>query len=353
MDFFILTIDNSVKGTLFDIDGNVLFSKSIKIDISSPHPGWYEMDPLKVWQGVKSILPQNSLSRIGISNQRNTLIIWDKKTGLPIYPAISEQDRRMMPLCSFLKGEGLEEIFRSKTGLFLQPFFYGTKLIWILDNVTGARDRAEKGELLSGTLDTWIIWHLTKQNHLTDVTNAAQSLFYNIYTNQWDPELLELLDIPSPILPQVVISQEVIDSSFGPIHTHVSNIQSLLCDKNLIKSELSYLYFADEITFFKPTGKYSTPLSSFLSTLTPFSGEYMIEKKIERPNQIMELIDALTLEEIHVFGRDAFYWQQQANLFNIPIIRSDVEDPIALGTAILAGLKEDLWKNKTVFHPSH
>ena len=142
------------------------------------------------------------IAAIGITNQRETVVIWDKATGKPIHNAIVWQDRRTAPLCAKLKKAGLEKTFTRKTGLLLDPYFSGTKIAWLLDNVKGARKRAEKGELLAGTIDTFLIWRLTGGKvHATDATNASRTLVYNIEKNEWDAELLKILDIPAALLP--------------------------------------------------------------------------------------------------------------------------------------------------------
>ena len=178
-----------------------------------PHEGWVEHDPEDLWTttvetcrralgqaGVRA--PQ--IAALGITNQRETTLMWDRKTGEPVYNAIVWQDRRTAALCSALKTAGHEDVFTQKTGLLLDPYFSGTKIAWILNNVEGARARARAGELAFGTVDTWLIWKLTEgRAHVTDVTNASRTLLYNIVENCWDEELLELLGIPASVLPEV------------------------------------------------------------------------------------------------------------------------------------------------------
>jgi glycerol kinase len=178
-----------------------------------PASGWVEHDPEDIWDStvatVRSALKNaklkaSDISAIGITNQRETVVVWDKATGRPIHHAIVWQDRRTAPVCARLKKAGLEPTFARKTGLLLDPYFSGTKIAWILDKVKGARKRAEKGELLAGTIDTFLIWRLTGgKMHVTDATNASRTLLYNIQTNQWDDELLKLLRVPRALLAEV------------------------------------------------------------------------------------------------------------------------------------------------------
>ena len=178
-----------------------------------PASGWVEHDPEEIWDTVvwsvkealkKAKLKAGDIAAIGITNQRETVVIWDKATGKAIHNAIVWQDRRTAPLCAKLKKQGLEPKFTKKTGLLLDPYFSGTKIAWILDKVKGARQRAAKGELLAGTIDTFLIWRLTGGKvHATDATNASRTLLYNIASNEWDAELMKLLDVPASLLPTV------------------------------------------------------------------------------------------------------------------------------------------------------
>ena len=178
-----------------------------------PASGWVEHDPEEIWSSVvwsvkaalkKADREAAEVAAIGITNQRETVVLWDKATGKPIHPAIVWQDRRTAPLCQKLRKQGLEKKFTKKTGLLLDPYFSGTKIAWVLDKVKGARKRAERGELLAGTIDSFLIWRLTGGKvHATDATNASRTLVYNIETNDWDDELLGILNIPKIMLPQV------------------------------------------------------------------------------------------------------------------------------------------------------
>ena len=184
-----------------------------------PKPGWVEHDPTEIWSSQSAVMHEvlarhhlslQNISAIGITNQRETTIIWDKKTSLPIAHAIVWQDRRTAPLCQALKKKGYEKKFQEKTGLVLDPYFSGTKIKWLLDHVPNARKQAEKGLLAFGTIDSWLVWQLTQGRvHVTDATNASRTLLYNIHTKTWDEELLNILNIPPSMLPQVKGCSEI------------------------------------------------------------------------------------------------------------------------------------------------
>lgn len=177
-----------------------------------PKAGWVEHDPMEIWESQLAVARQamaaadltaDNIDAIGITNQRETTIVWDKNTGVPVCNAIVWQCRRTADFCTVLKEEGLSETVHAKTGLLIDPYFSGTKIRWILENVEGARSRAEKGDLLFGTVETWLIWKLTGGRvHVTDYSNASRTMLFNIHTLRWDPELLELLDIPASMLPE-------------------------------------------------------------------------------------------------------------------------------------------------------
>ncbi|MGN6582854.1 MAG: FGGY family carbohydrate kinase, partial [Rhizobiaceae bacterium] len=216
MSGFILAIDQgttSTRAIIFDRSMAVLGIGQQEFRQHYPASGWVEHDPEDIWKTVlhtakaalrKAKLKAADIGAIGITNQRETVVIWDRETGEPIHNAIVWQDRRTAPLCQKLKKEGLEGRFSRKTGLLLDPYFAGTKIGWLLDNVKGARRRAEKGELLAGTIDSFLIWRLTGgKAHVTDATNASRTLVYDIGKNTWDGELLNILRIPERLLPQV------------------------------------------------------------------------------------------------------------------------------------------------------
>jgi glycerol kinase len=216
MNGFVLAIDQgttSTRAILFDAQMKVVGSGQKEFTQHYPASGWVEHDPEEIWASVATTMKAalkaagreaSDVAAIGITNQRETVVIWDRATGKPIHNAIVWQDRRTAPLCQKLKKQGLEKKFTRKTGLLLDPYFSGTKIAWMLDKVKGARRRAEKGELLAGTIDSFLIWRLTGGKvHATDATNASRTLVYNIEKNAWDDELLAILNIPAKMLPEV------------------------------------------------------------------------------------------------------------------------------------------------------
>ena len=218
----ILSIDQGTTGTtalLVDVQGNIIAQGYQEFTQHYPHPGWVEHDPEEIWnatlQAIDALFAkENALNivAIGIANQRETTIVWDRKTGKPIYPAIVWQCRRTADTCVRLEKQGVAEEIQAKTGLVLDAYFSGTKVAWILDHVSGARERAERGELAFGTVDTWLLWKLTDGAvHKTDYTNASRTLLFNINTLSWDETLLKILNVPKAILPEVCPSA----SNFG------------------------------------------------------------------------------------------------------------------------------------------
>lgn len=219
---YILSLDQgttSSRAIIFDKKGNIISKAQEEFKQIYPRAAWVEHDPKEIWSSQVSViagalakenLRAENIEAIGITNQRETTIIWDKKTGNPIYNAIVWQDRRTSDYCDILKKkDGLKEKIQQKTGLIVDSYFSATKIKWILDHVSGAKDKANKGGLLFGTVDTWLVWKLTQgKNHLTDVTNASRTMLYNIHTLSWDEELLKLFDIPTLMLPEVKSSSD-------------------------------------------------------------------------------------------------------------------------------------------------
>lgn len=222
MEKYILSIDQgttSSRAILFNKEGEIKGVSQREFKQHFPHPGWVEHDANEIWTSVLSVMAEllnenninaNQIEGIGITNQRETTVVWDKNTGRPIYHAIVWQSRQTQDICTNLKEQGHEETFREKTGLLLDPYFAGTKVKWILDHVEGAREKAENGDLLFGTIDSWLVWKLSGRTaHITDYTNASRTLMFNIYDLKWDDELLELLNIPKQMLPEVKESSEI------------------------------------------------------------------------------------------------------------------------------------------------
>jgi glycerol kinase len=213
---YVLALDQgttSSRAIVFDLEGKPLAQAQQEFTQHFPQPGWVEHDPLEIWQSQiqtareaiqRAEVAPAELAAIGITNQRETVVLWERATGRPVYRAIVWQDRRTAGICEELKQQGYEGVFRQKTGLVLDPYFSGTKLKWLLDEVPGLRERAGKGELCFGTVDSWLIYNLTGgQVHATDVSNASRTLLFNLQTLEWDPHLLGVLGIPRAVLPQV------------------------------------------------------------------------------------------------------------------------------------------------------
>lgn len=226
MSQYLLSIDQgttSSRAILFDLKGNIHAVRQQEFPQHFPESGWVEHDPEDIWSTVTQTCNEvmteecgddDEVIAVGITNQRETTIVWDRKTGKPVYKAIVWQDRRTAAYCKTLKSESREPGVHSKTGLLIDPYFSATKIRWILENVPGARERAERGDLAFGTVDTFLLWRLTGGRvHKTDATNASRTLLFNIHTQQWDPDLLELFDIPESVLPEVLDSAD----DFGQI----------------------------------------------------------------------------------------------------------------------------------------
>ncbi|BDW92030.1 glycerol kinase [Flagellimonas marinaquae] len=222
MNQYILALDQgttSSRAVVFDKKGTIVSMAQKEFTQIFPRPGWVEHDPSEIWStqaGVaaeavsKKGLKSTQLAAIGITNQRETVVVWDKNTGEPVYNAIVWQDKRTADYCDELKKEGKSDIIRKKTGLVIDSYFSGTKVKWILDNVEGARQKADNGNLIMGTIDTWLIWKMSDGAlHITDVTNASRTMLFNINTMDWDNELLELMGIPESMLPNIKQSSEV------------------------------------------------------------------------------------------------------------------------------------------------
>ena len=221
MSKYVMALDagtTSNRCIIFDREGNQIAVSQKEFKQIYPHPGWVEHDPMEIWATQLGVAQEailmarteaKEIAAIGITNQRETTIVWDKNTGLPVYNAIVWQCRRTADYCETLEKD-YEDMIREKTGLKVDAYFSGTKIRWILENVPGAREKAEKGDLLFGTVDTWLIWNLTRgKAHVTDYSNASRTMLFNIHTLQWDDEILELLDIPKCMLPEVRPSSEV------------------------------------------------------------------------------------------------------------------------------------------------
>ena len=241
---FILALDqgtSSSRAIVFDHEGNIRSVAQQEFPQYFPQPGWVEHNPMEIWSSEAAVIAQAiseigigglDIAAIGITNQRETTIVWDARTGVPVYNAIVWQDRRTSAFCDTLKERGLVDKIREKTGLIIDAYFSGTKIKWILDNVPGAREKAEAGELRFGTVDSWLVWQLTRgEVHITDVSNASRTMLFNINTLEWDRELLELLDIPLSMMPAVKSSSEVYGHTKTTIFAHEVPIAGIAGDQ--------------------------------------------------------------------------------------------------------------------------
>ncbi|KAA8998621.1 glycerol kinase GlpK [Affinibrenneria salicis] len=219
---YIVALDQgttSSRAVILDHDANIISVSQREFTQIYPKAGWVEHDPMEIWASQSATLVEalaradirsDEIAGIGISNQRETTIVWEKKSGRPIYNAIVWQCRRTAEICQQLKKDGLEEYVRRTTGLVIDPYFSATKVKWILDHVQGARERAQRGELLFGTIDSWLIWKMTQGRvHVTDYTNASRTMLFNIHTLEWDEKMLQVLDIPRAMLPEARPSSEI------------------------------------------------------------------------------------------------------------------------------------------------
>ncbi|RTL11433.1 MAG: glycerol kinase [Neisseriaceae bacterium] len=244
MKKYILALDQgttSSRAILFDRDGNICSSKQLEFTQIFPEPGLVEHDPMEIWLtqlttaklAMSAIGAQSEdIAAIGITNQRETTIVWDKETGIPIYNAIVWQDRRTSDMIDELKARGYADLFKEKTGLILDAYFSGTKLKWILDNVKDARKLAAEDKLAFGTVDSWITWNLTnRREHVTDESNASRTLLFNIHTGEWDKTLLKILDIPENILPRIVPSSGIIGEASSGLFNHRIPIAGIAGDQ--------------------------------------------------------------------------------------------------------------------------
>lgn len=244
MEKYILALDqgtSSSRAIVFNHEGRIMASAQKEFPQHFPQPGWVEHDPKDIWSSEASVVAEAitamginglNIAGIGITNQRETTIVWDAETGEPVYNAIVWQDRRTSAYCDSLKAQNLTAYIREKTGLIIDAYFSATKVRWILENVEGARERAEAGKLRFGTVDSWLIWNLTRGGkHVTDVSNASRTMLFNINTLQWDEELLELFGIPASMMPEVHSSSEVYGYTKTTIFAHEVPIAGIAGDQ--------------------------------------------------------------------------------------------------------------------------
>lgn len=455
MKRYIMALDQgttSSRTVIFDQFGNIVNMVSREFKQIYPKTGWVEHYPMEIWDSQKETaqlamqkanLTASDITSIGITNQRETTVLWDKYTGKPIYNAIVWQCRRTAPICERLKKEGLANMIYHKTGLVLDAYFSATKIKWILDNVAGARERAERGDILFGTIDTWLLWNLSKGKiHATDFSNASRTMLFNIHQLSWDNELLELLDIPQNILPEVlpsshiygrtdkeIFGKEIVISGdagdqhaalFGQVcfepgmvkNTYgtgafmlmntgekaISSSNGLLTtiawkigDEveyamegsvfvagaviQWLRDELKMIKTADESENYaskvKDTnGVYLVP--AFVGLGAPYWDMYArgaifgLTRGVKKEHIIRAAIEAIAYQSrdvLEVMQKDSgihlkmikvdggavqnnLLMQFQADILGIPLVRPEVTETTALGTAYLAGLAAGFWNNK-------
>lgn len=294
---YILALDQgttSSRALIIDHAGHVIAKAQKEFKQLFPSPGWVEHDPLQIWSTQAAVATEvlahsgikpKQIAAIGITNQRETTILWDKTTGEPIANAIVWQDRRTTELCQALKDKGYEPTFSEKTGLLLDPYFSGTKVHWLLHHVPGAMEKAKRGELAFGTVDTWLVWKLTDgKKHVTDVSNASRTLLFNIHERCWDEQILKVLDIPASILPKVCSSSEVIGQTSSvlfseeiPIAGIAGDQQAALFGQACFKPGMVKTTYGTGCFMLMNTGK--TPVASKHKLLTTIA--YQIGDQLE------------------------------------------------------------------------
>jgi len=301
MTKYIMAFDQgttSSRSIIFDHSGEIIASLNQEFKQIYPKPGWVEHDPMEIWdsqigvaKGVieKAGIKAEDIAAIGITNQRETTVVWDKNTGEPIYNAIVWQCRRTAPICDELKNKGFDKKIREKTGLVVDAYFSGTKVKWILDNVEGAREKAEKGELLFGNIDTWLIWNLTRGKvHVTDYSNASRTMLFNIHELKWDKEILEELNIPEQMLPEVKPSSYVYGytdkSIFGvelPIAGDAGDQQAALFGQACFEPGMAKNTYGTGCFMLMNTGEKAVPSNNGLLTTIAWGIDEKVEYALE------------------------------------------------------------------------
>lgn len=271
---YVMALDegtSSARAILFDRGGNVVALAQREFRQIYPKPGWVEHDGSEIWATQLSVareaiqkagIDSGQVAAIGITNQRETSLVWDRKTGIPLHNALVWQDRRTSGVCDQLKARGLEKYVKDNTGLVIDAYFSGTKIAWVLDNVPGARERAERGELAAGTIDTWLIWNLTGgKAHVTDASNASRTLLFNIRTGEWDERLLQELNVPRQVLPEVKNSSEVYGTTdpalFGasiPVASSIGDQQGALFGQSCFEAGMVKATYGTGGTLLMNTG---------------------------------------------------------------------------------------------------
>ena len=399
---YIIALDQgttSSRAVLLDHNANVVEIAQREFTQIYPRAGWVEHNPMEIWATQSSTLNEvvakagitsDEIAALGITNQRETTIVWEKATGTPVYNAIVWQCRRTADITDKLKADGHEEYIRNTTGLVVDPYFSGTKVKWILDNVEGAREKAERGELLFGTVDTWLVWKLTQGRvHVTDYTNASRTMLFNIHTKKWDDKMLELLNIPRSMLPEVRNSSEVYGKTNiggkGGVRIPVSGIagdqQAALYGHLCTRAGQAKNTYGTGCFMLLHTGdKAITSKNGLLTTIAcnakgepeyALEGSVFIagasiqwlrdELKIVHDSydseyfvlEAMQSDSGQRLQYLRVDGgatNNNFLMQFQADILDVNVERPVVKEVTALGAAYLAGLAVGFWKDLDELH---
>lgn len=373
---YILALDQgttSSRAILLNHRAQIVSLEQLEFPQHYPQPGWVEHDAMDIWRTQlacaqnclrKAGVSASEVSAIGVTNQRETTVVWDRTTGLPIAPAIVWQDRRTAPYCTELQRRGFEVLVREKTGLRIDPYFSATKIRWILDRVPGARARAERGELAFGTIDTWLIWKLTGGRvFVTDITNASRTMLCNLETCRWDDELLDIFGIPASMLPEIVPSSCVVGEALPemlgaaiPVAGIAGDQQAATfgqtcfeagCAKNTYGTGGFLLMNVGS----EPRMSQHRLIGTAAWQLCCERTQYALEGIAFQCAEVLEAmqLDAGTeLKELRVDGgasRNNLLMQFQADISGVPVIRPAITETTALGAAFLAGLSTGVWES--------
>lgn len=359
---YILAFDQgttSSRSIIFNHSGDIVATAQQEFPQIYPQPGWVEHDPMVIWSSQnataadalsKANLTTDAIAAVGLTNQRETTVVWEKKTGRPVYHAIVWQDRRTADYCQELRKDGLEGMVTRRTGLRIDPYFAGTKLRWILENVDGARKKAEAGKLLFGTVDSWLLWQLTGgERHATDITNASRTLLYNLEKDDWDDELLELFGIPRCMLPEIGSSSEVYGQVQGNLFPNGAPIAGIAGDQHAalfgqacFKPGMAKNTYGTGCFLLMPTG--NKPVRSANNLLTTVAWrigkhtEYALEGSIFVGGAVIQwLRDELELvRDVHELNRLATSVNDSNGVFLVPAftgLGAPHWDPYARGAA--------------------
>lgn len=360
---FILALDQgttSSRAIVFGRAGEVIAVAQKEFAQLYPQPGWVEHDPMAIWasQNATAIdalsqanLATDQIAAVGVTNQRETTVVWDRETGRPIYNAIVWQDRRTADFCARLKADGAESAVTAKTGLRLDPYFSGTKVRWILDHVSGARARAEAGQLAFGTVDSWLVWQLTAgRRHVTDASNASRTLLYNIHRGEWDADLLELLGVPRSMLPEVCSSSEIygeVDAKLYPAGVPIAGMagdqQAALFGQACFRPGMAKNTYGTGCFLLMNTGEQAVPSrNNLLTTIAWRIGgrtEYALEGSVFIGGATVQwLRDELKLvQSVEELNRLAASVPDAGGLFIVPAfagLGAPHWDPYARGLAV-------------------